>query len=138
MDTRRAIIHLLDGTSLTSERPRQVPDDLLKFRNQVENAMKSPQLCLEVDGNLRISKTNSVKFFESDPAPEELPPGIVRNARKVVSAEAARGVISLKNSRIEPLNHERSAEHRLGSSGKDSKRAETVLGAPVHGEGGRA
>jgi len=94
MDTRRAIIHFLDGTGLTLEWPRQ--------------------------------------------APEELPPGVVRNARKVGAAEAARGVISLKNSRIEPLNHERSAEHRLGSSGKDSKRAETVLGAPVHGEGGGA
>ena len=46
-----------------------------------------------------------------------------------------RGEISPKNSRIEPLNHERNAEHRLGSPGKDSKRAETVLGAPVHGEG---
>jgi hypothetical protein len=83
MNTRRAIIHFLDGTSLTLEWPKQAPKDFLKFRDQVENAMKSPQLCLEVDGNLMIIKTTSVKFFELVPAPEELPPGIVRNARKV-------------------------------------------------------
>jgi hypothetical protein len=90
MDTRRAIIHFLDGTGLTLEGPRQAPKDFLKFRDQVENAMKSPQLCLEVDGNLMIIKTNSVKFFELVPAPEELPPGVVRNARKVGAVEAAR------------------------------------------------
>src|SRR5262245_50384572 len=83
MNTRRAVIHFLDGTRLALEWPKQQLKGLFALEAAVGKVIESDQLAIEVEGNLVILQMKSVKFIEVIPAPEKLPEGILRGARRI-------------------------------------------------------
>jgi len=82
-DSRRPIFHFIDGTQLAMEWPKLAPKGVFALENAVQKAVTASQFLVEVEGNLRVIQMANVKFIEVIPAPERLPDGVIRNARRV-------------------------------------------------------
>lgn len=78
---RRAIIHFTDASKLDLEWPKQDAQGHLFLSEAIRKAVQTERLLVEVGGNLLIIPMQNVKYVEVIPAPEQLPDGVVRNAR---------------------------------------------------------
>jgi len=75
----RMTIHFTDSTTLTLVYPRVVDTQTLTSR--IEALLKNHYLIVEVEGSLMMFPFNSVKYIQTYPAPDPLPPTIIRGAR---------------------------------------------------------
>jgi hypothetical protein len=82
---RRAIIHFADGTQLALEWPKQDTQAHVFLSEAVRKALESRQLLVEVEGNLVVIQMHNVNYIELQPAPEQLPEGVIRQAHRVAS-----------------------------------------------------
>jgi hypothetical protein len=81
--TAKAIIHFTDGTKLSLRYPRQMGKNSLGVADQVRKALESERLFVEVKGTLLLIPLHQVRYVEITPAPDSLPPGVVRGAELV-------------------------------------------------------
>jgi hypothetical protein len=78
---RRATIHLTDKTTLTLEWPKQDTQGYTFLSEALRNAVEADRLMVEVEGSLVVIQMKNVKYIELLPIPEQLPEGVIRNAR---------------------------------------------------------
>jgi hypothetical protein len=79
--TRRLLIFLTNGTKISVSFPKQAGDDPVTAMMNVRKALEADRILLEVDGDLMIIPMRSVSFVQVSPAPEELPPGVIRHVK---------------------------------------------------------
>jgi hypothetical protein len=75
-------VFFLDGTRVTYNYPRQAGNDPATVAATVKRALEADRLLLEVEGDLILIPIRSVKYIEVSPAPEQLPAGVLRKARR--------------------------------------------------------
>jgi hypothetical protein len=73
-------VFFLDGTRASFDYPRQAGSDAATILATVKKAIDADKLVLEVDGDLIVIPTRSVKYIQVSPAPTHLPSGILRRA----------------------------------------------------------
>ena len=73
-------VFFLDGTRASFDYPRQAGSDAAPILATVKKAIDADKLVLEVDGDLIVIPTRSVKYIQVSPAPTHLPSGILRRA----------------------------------------------------------
>lgn len=78
---RRAIIHFTDASTLDLEWPKQDTTGHVFISEAIRKAIESERLLVEVEGNLLVIPMRNVKYVELIPTPEQLPDGVIRNAR---------------------------------------------------------
>ena len=78
---RRAIIHFTDASTLDLEWPKQDTKGHVFLSEAIRKAIESERLLVEVEGNLLVIPMRNVKYVELIPVPEQLPDGVIRNAR---------------------------------------------------------
>ena len=74
-------VFFLDGTKITLRYPKQAGTDPATIAATVRRALDADKLVLEVDGDLLVIPTASVKYIQVSPAPSNLPAGVLRRAR---------------------------------------------------------
>jgi hypothetical protein len=79
--TRQVMIFLTNGTKISVNFPKQAGDDPVTALMNVKKALEADRILMEVDGDLMIIPMQSVSFIQVSPAPEELPPGVIRNVK---------------------------------------------------------
>jgi hypothetical protein len=77
----RAVIHFMDGTRIVLEYPKQAGEDPTTIASNVRKALESDKIVLEAQGDLMIIPVRNIKYIQVSPAPDELPKGVLRNAR---------------------------------------------------------
>lgn len=77
------IVHFNDGTKLAFQYPKQAGKDALTIIGNVRKALEADKVIVEAQGDLFIIPSGSVKYIRVSPGPDELPQGILRNARLV-------------------------------------------------------
>jgi hypothetical protein len=75
----RMTIHFTDSTSLSLIFPRVAESETLASR--IESLLKNQYLMLEVEGSVMMFPFHNVKYIQTHPAPDPLPPNIIRGAR---------------------------------------------------------
>jgi hypothetical protein len=65
----------MDGSKITVRYPKQAGEDASTIAANVRKALEADRLLLEVDGNLLL--------LQVTPAPDVLPPTVLRHARMV-------------------------------------------------------
>jgi|KBSMisStaDraftv2_1062788.scaffolds.fasta_scaffold542948_1 hypothetical protein len=75
----RMTIHFTDGTSLALIFPRVTDSEMLSSR--IDSLLKNQYLMLEVEGSVMMFPFHNVKYIQTQPAPDPLPPNIIRGAR---------------------------------------------------------
>jgi len=80
---RRAIFHFTDTTTLALEWPKQESHGFTFLSEAIRKALESRQLMIEVEGNFLVIPMNNIKYIELVPSPEQLPDGVIREARHV-------------------------------------------------------
>jgi len=80
---RRAVFHFTDSTTLALEWPKQDTQGIVFLSEALRKAIESERLLVEVEGNLTVIPMRNVKYIELIPVPEQLPEGVIRNARRV-------------------------------------------------------
>jgi hypothetical protein len=85
MTTRTAslLIRFMDGSKITVRYPKQAGSDPATIAANVRKALDTDRILVEVDGNLLFIPLNNVKYFQVMPAPDVLPPNVLRGARMV-------------------------------------------------------
>jgi hypothetical protein len=78
---RRAVIHFTDASTLDLEWPKQDTKGCVFLSEAIRKAIESERLLVEVEGNLLVIPMRNVKYVELIPVPEQLPEGVIRNAR---------------------------------------------------------
>ena len=78
---RRAVIHFTDASTLDLEWPKQDAKGCVFLSEAIRKAIESERLLVEVEGNLLVIPMRNVKYVELIPVPEQLPEGVIRNAR---------------------------------------------------------
>ena len=78
---RRAIVHFTDASTLDLEWPKQDTKGHVFLSEAIRKAIESERLLVEVEGNLLVIPMRNVKYVELIPVPEQLPDGVIRNAR---------------------------------------------------------
>jgi hypothetical protein len=73
-------VFFLDGTRASFSYPKQSGSDAATVLATVKKAIDADKLVLEVDGDLLVIPTRSVKYIQVSPAPSHLPSGILRRA----------------------------------------------------------
>ncbi len=83
MTTRTAglVIRFMDGSKITLRYPKQAGTDPTTIAANVRKALEADRLLVEMDGNLLFIPLANVKYVEVRPAPDVLPPTVLRNAR---------------------------------------------------------
>ncbi len=83
MTTRTAglVIRFMDGSKITLRYPKQAGNDPTTIAANVRKALEADRLLVEMDGNLLFIPLANVKYVEVRPAPDVLPPTVLRNAR---------------------------------------------------------
>jgi hypothetical protein len=78
-DRRDLSIHFIDGSQLRVNFPRQggTPHATLIKLNE---ALAARQLLVEADGGLLVIPFENIKYIQSYPAPENLPPHAIKAA----------------------------------------------------------
>jgi len=79
---RRAVIHFTDHTTLALEWPKQDTSSSIFLSEALRKAIESERLLIEVEGHLMVILMRNVKYIELIPVPEQLPEGVIRNARR--------------------------------------------------------
>jgi hypothetical protein len=79
--TRQAVFNFVDGTQLIIEWPSASPDKVPDLAGMVQKAIASPLFTAQVGENLMVIQMANVNYVEIIPAPENLPPEVIRNAR---------------------------------------------------------
>ena len=79
---RRAVFHFIDHTTLDLEWPKQDTTGFVFLSEALRKAVESERLLVEVEGHLLVIPMHSVKYVELIPVPEQLPEGVIRNARR--------------------------------------------------------
>ena len=75
-------IHLIHGEAIKFE--TNISDaNILGVAEDLERALSRNSLAFESDGKLTLVPYSNVKYIEFDPAPEVLPMGMIRNARRI-------------------------------------------------------
>ncbi|HYL19422.1 MAG TPA: hypothetical protein VEV20_12130 [Burkholderiales bacterium] len=75
----RMTIHFTDNSSLSLIFPRVAESDTLSSR--IESLLKNQYLLLEVEDSVMMFPFHNVKYIQTQPAPDPLPPNINRTAR---------------------------------------------------------
>jgi hypothetical protein len=75
----RMTIHFTDNSSLSLIFPRVAESDTLSGR--IESLLKNQYLLLEVEGSVMMFPFHNIKYIQTQPAPDPLPPNIIRGAR---------------------------------------------------------
>ena len=75
-DKRYANIHFTDGSKLTVEFPVQAED--ANITQKMKKVMDNPCLMIEADGSLLTIPMSSIKYIQSNPAPNVLPDFVLR------------------------------------------------------------
>ena len=78
---RRAIVHFTDNTTLALEWPKQDMQHYVFLAEALRKAVEADRLLVEVEGNLVVIQMRNVKYVELIPVPEQLPEGVIRDAR---------------------------------------------------------
>ena len=71
----------MDGTRIVLEYPKQAGEDPATIASNVRKALESDKLVLEAQGDLMVIPIRNIKYIQVSPAPDELPQGVLRNAR---------------------------------------------------------
>ena len=77
------LIRFMDGSKLTLRYPKQAGTDPATIVANVRKALEADRLLVEVDGNLLFVPLSNVKYLQLTPAPDMLPPTVLRHARLV-------------------------------------------------------
>jgi hypothetical protein len=77
--SRHITFYFTDGTKTRFSFPKQV-DDPVRLASEVEKALERDKVTLEVDGMLFIVPMVNVKYVQIYPAPEKLPPSVLKGA----------------------------------------------------------
>ena len=80
MNTVRCTISFLDGTQLKVVWEKQ-KEAALRSASLIEKVLNSESFALELEGRLVVVPIQNIRTIEINPAPEKLPPMIVRGAR---------------------------------------------------------
>ena len=75
-------VHLIHGETIKFE-TNVLDSNLIGAADDLEKALSRNSMAFEVDGKLILVPYSNVKYMEIDPAPAELPIGMIRNARKI-------------------------------------------------------
>ncbi len=76
-------IHLIHGETIKFE--TNVSDaNIIGIAEDLEKALSRNSLAFEMEGKLVLVPYSNVKYIEFDPAPEDLPMGMIRNAKKIL------------------------------------------------------
>jgi len=76
----KAIIHFTDGTKLSVKYPRQGGKNAVGVAEQINKAIETQRLAVEVKGTLLVIPLHNVRYVEISPAPDSLPAAVVRGA----------------------------------------------------------
>lgn len=79
---RRAVFHFNDQTSLALEWPKQDTAGHVFLAEAIRKAIEARQLLVEAEGKLLVIQMSNVTYVELNPAPEQLPEGVIRDARR--------------------------------------------------------
>jgi hypothetical protein len=77
----RMLIHFMDGSKIVFQYPKQAGEDPATIASNVRKALESDKIVLEAQGDLMIIPVRNIKYIQVSPAPDELPKGVLRNAR---------------------------------------------------------
>ena len=77
------LIRFMDGSKITLRYPKQAGNDPATIVANVRKALEADRILVEVDGALLFIPLNNVKYIQVTPAPDVLPPNVLRNARMV-------------------------------------------------------
>ncbi len=80
---RKAILtmHFMDGTKIVVRYPKQAGTDAATIASSVKRALDADKLVFEIDGDLIIVPTLSIKYIHLTPAPDHLPSGVIREGK---------------------------------------------------------
>lgn len=78
---RTMIIHFNDGSKNQIVFPAPVADADASLAIRIEEALKSRYLVLESEGALLVIPVESIKYLQSFPAPQKLPPYAIRGVK---------------------------------------------------------
>ena len=81
--TFTVFIHLIHGETIKFQ--TNVSDaQLIGVREDLEKALSRRSMAFEMEGKLILIPYTNIKYIEFDPAPPELPMGMIRNAKKIL------------------------------------------------------
>ncbi len=86
---RRAVFHFHDNTTLALEWPKQDTQGLTFVSEALRKAIQTEHLIVEAEGHLLVIQTKNLNYVEVIPAPEQLPEGAIRGARRLADLAAA-------------------------------------------------
>jgi hypothetical protein len=81
--TASLLIRFMDGSKITERYPKQAGNDPATIAANVRKALDADRILVEVDGNLLFIPLGNVKYIQVMPAPDVLPPNVLRGARLV-------------------------------------------------------
>jgi hypothetical protein len=79
-ESRRMIIHFIDGSKKLLEFPQQVAEGDAASAAKLKEVLESRHLTLEAEGALVVIPLENVKYIQVSPAPKKLPQGVIRGA----------------------------------------------------------
>lgn len=80
---RQITFFFTDGSKLGFAFPKQGGADPATLMATVRKAMDSDKLSFEIDGDLLVIPMRNVQYVQVTPAPESLPPGVLKGARVI-------------------------------------------------------
>lgn len=78
---RTMMIHFNDGTKKLIGFPAPANDGDGNLAMRIDEALNSRYLVLEAEGTLLVIPVESIKYLQSYPAPQKLPPYAIRGVR---------------------------------------------------------
>jgi len=81
--TASLLIRFMDGSKIAVRYPKQAGIDPATIAANVRKALEADRILVEVGGSLLFIPLGNVKYLQVMPAPDVLPPNVLRNARLV-------------------------------------------------------
>ena len=78
---RSMTIHFNDGSKKRLDFPAPVADCDANLAMRIEDALKARYLVLESEGALLVIPVEGIRYLESCPAPQKLPPYAIRGVK---------------------------------------------------------